>query len=81
MKILKTYVSARFGTEKPSSFQLGLYHFNPPPKEISKKGDSEVLSTIREDLGGLTLCSDLKDKGMQTQYELNNLSRVTFLSN
>ena len=26
------------------------------------------------------MCSDLKDKGMQTQYEVNNFSRVTFLS-
>jgi hypothetical protein len=27
------------------------------------------------------MCSDLKDKGMQTQCEVNNFSRVTFLSN
>jgi hypothetical protein len=27
------------------------------------------------------MCSDLKDKGMQTQCEVNNFSRVTLLSN
>jgi hypothetical protein len=32
---LQTSVSARFGTKKLSSFQLGLHHFNPPPKAIS----------------------------------------------
>jgi hypothetical protein len=26
------------------------------------------------------MCSELKDKGMQTQYEVNNSSRVTLLS-
>jgi hypothetical protein len=26
------------------------------------------------------MCSDLKEKGMQTQCEVNNLSRVTLLS-
>ena len=36
--------------------------------------------SIREELGGWTLCSHLKDKGMQTQYEVNNFSRVTFIS-
>jgi hypothetical protein len=26
------------------------------------------------------MCSNLKDKGMQSDYEMNNFSRVTFLS-
>jgi hypothetical protein len=33
-----------------------------------------------EELGGSTPSSELKDKGMQTQYEVNNFSRVTLLS-
>jgi hypothetical protein len=37
------FVSARFGTEKLRSFQLGLHHFNPPPKASSYKGDNELL--------------------------------------
>lgn len=43
VKILQTFVLTRFRTKKPSSFQLGLHHFNPSPKESSYKGDKEVL--------------------------------------
>jgi hypothetical protein len=73
-------VSTWFRTKKLSSFQPGLHHFNPPPKASSCKGDNGVLHQIREDIGVYTPCSNLKDKGMQTQYEVNNFSRVTLLS-
>jgi hypothetical protein len=57
----------------------------PPPLQSSTKGKlkeerQQSCQSIREELGGLTLCSYLKDKGMQTQYEVNNFSRVTLLS-
>jgi hypothetical protein len=52
VKTLQTSVSARFRIKKLSSLQLGLHHFNPPPKPSSCKGDNEVLHQIREDLGG-----------------------------
>jgi hypothetical protein len=45
-------MSAWFETKEPSSFQLGLHHFNPPPKASSKERDNEVLSTIGKELGG-----------------------------
>jgi hypothetical protein len=73
-------LSARLGTEKLIPFQLGLHHFNPPPKESSYKRDNEVLHKKGKSLGAEHCVQTLKDKGMQTQYEVNNLSRVTFLS-
>jgi hypothetical protein len=73
-------VSARLGIEKLSSFQLGLHHFNPPPKESSYKRDNEVLHQRGKSLGDKQCVQTLKHKGMQSQYEVNNFSRVTFLS-
>jgi hypothetical protein len=73
-------VSARLRTEKLSPFQLGLHHFNPPPKASSYKRDNEVLHQRGKSLGDEQCVQTLKDKGMQTQYEVNNFSRVTFLS-
>jgi hypothetical protein len=43
---------AHLRNEKLSPFQLGLHHFNPPPKASSYKGENEVLHQIREELGG-----------------------------
>jgi hypothetical protein len=43
VKILQTSELAWFGTKKLSSFQLGLHHFNPPPKARSYKGEKEFL--------------------------------------
>jgi hypothetical protein len=63
-------MSERLGTEKLSPFQLGLHHFNPPPKESSYKGDNEVLHQIRNSLGPEQCVQTLKDKGMQTQCEV-----------
>jgi hypothetical protein len=40
-----------FGTEKLSPFQLGLHHFNPPPKESSYERLNEVLHEIGKSLG------------------------------
>jgi hypothetical protein len=73
-------MSACLGTEKLSSFQLGLHHFNPPPKEISYKRDNEVLHQRGKSLGVEQCVQIQKKKGMQTQYEVNNFSRVTLLS-
>jgi hypothetical protein len=73
-------VLACLGTKKLSPFQLGLHHFNPPPKEISYKRHNEVLHQRGKRLGDEQCVQNLKDKGMQTQYEVNNFPRVTFLS-
>jgi hypothetical protein len=73
-------VSACVGTEKLSPFQLGIHHFNPPLKTNSHKRDNEVLHQRGKSLGDEQCIHTLKDKGMQTQYEVNNFSRVTFLS-
>jgi hypothetical protein len=73
-------VSACLVTEKISPFQLGLHNFNPPPKAISYKRDNEVLHKRGKSLGDEHCVHTLKDKGMQTQYEVNNFSRVIFLS-
>jgi hypothetical protein len=70
-----------FGTEKLSPFQLGLHHFNPPPKAISYKRDNEVLHQIGKILVDEQCVQTLKVKGMNTQYEVNNFSKVTLLSN
>jgi hypothetical protein len=43
---MKNFLVGTFGIEKLSPFQLGLHHFNPPPKEISYKRDNEVLYQI-----------------------------------
>jgi hypothetical protein len=59
---------------------LGLHHFNPPPKTRSYKRVSESLHQRGKSLGVEQCVLSLKDKGMQTQYEVNNFSRVTFLS-
>ena len=40
---MKKFCVSTFITEKLSPFQLGLHHFNPPPKASSCKGDKEVL--------------------------------------
>jgi hypothetical protein len=47
---------AQFKTKKPSSFQLGLHHFNPPPKgkliakrqrySLNNKGRAWGLNTV-----------------------------------
>jgi hypothetical protein len=63
-------VSARLGTEKLSPFQLGLHHFNPPPKASSYKRDNEVLHQRGKSLGVEQCVQTLKDKGMQTQCEV-----------
>jgi hypothetical protein len=73
-------MSAQFRTEKLSPFQLGLHHFNPPPKASSYKRDNEVLNQVGRSLGVEQCVQTLKDKGMQTQYEVNNFSKVTLLS-
>jgi hypothetical protein len=73
-------MSAHLGTEKLSPFQLGLHQFNPPPKISSYKRDNEVLHQRGKSLGAEQCVHTLKDKGMHTQYEVNNFSRVTFLS-
>jgi hypothetical protein len=80
-------------SERVTDFHVGtvqkretnFFPAGPPPLQSSTKGKliEEIQwssQSIREALGGWTLCSDLKDKGMQTQYEVNNFSRVTFLS-
>jgi hypothetical protein len=77
---LQTSMSAQFRTEKLSPFQLGLHHFNPPPKARSYKRDNEVLNQVGKRLGVEQCVQTYKEKGMQTQYEVNNFSRVTFLS-
>jgi hypothetical protein len=63
-------VSARLGTEKLSPFQLGLHHFNPPPKASSYKSDNEVLHQRGKILGDEQCVQTVKDKGMQTQCEV-----------
>jgi hypothetical protein len=63
-------VSARLGTKKLSPFQLGLQHFNPPPKTSSYKGYNEILYQRRKSLGDEQCVHTLKDKGMQTQCEV-----------
>jgi hypothetical protein len=73
-------MSERLETEKLSPFQLGLHHFNALPNESSYKKDNEVLHQRGKSLGAEKCVQTLKDKGMQTQYEVNNFSRVTFLS-
>jgi hypothetical protein len=45
-------MSTWFETKEPSSFQLALHHFNPPPKESSKERYNEVLSAVGKYLGG-----------------------------
>ena len=52
----------------------------PPPKESSYKGDTEVLHQRGKSLGVEQCVDNLRDKGMQTQYEVNNFSRVTLIS-
>jgi hypothetical protein len=63
-------MSTRLRTKKLSPFQLGLHHFNPPPKEISYKRDNEVLRQTGKSLGVEQCVQTLKDKGMQTQCEV-----------
>jgi hypothetical protein len=60
--------------------QLGLHHLNPPPKASSYKRDNEVLQQRGKSLRDKQCVQNLKDKGMQSEYEMNNFSRVTFLS-
>ena len=76
----QNYVSACLRTKKVSPFHLGLHHLNPPPKASSYKRDSEVLYQRGKSLGSKQCVQSLNDKGMQTQYEVNNFSRVNFLS-
>jgi hypothetical protein len=73
-------MSTRLRIEKLSPFQLGLHHFNPPPKENSYKRDNEVFHQRVKISGDEKCVQTLKDKGMKTQYEVNNFSRVTLLS-
>ena len=61
-------------TKKLSPFQLVLHHFNPPPKARSYKRDNEVLYQRGKSLGVEQCVHNLKEKGMQTQYEVNNFS-------
>jgi hypothetical protein len=77
---MKNFVLACLRIEKLSPFQLGLHHFNPPPKESSYKRKNEVLHQRGKRLGVEQRVHTLKDKGMQTQYEVNNFSRITLLS-
>jgi hypothetical protein len=52
----------------------------PPPKASSYKRDNEVLHQGGKSLGDEKCVQTQKEKEMQTQYEVNNFSRVTFLS-
>jgi hypothetical protein len=73
-------MSARLGTNKLSPFPSGLHHFNIPPKAGSYKRENEVLHQRGKSLRDEQCVYTLKDKGMQAQYEVNNLSIVIFLS-
>jgi hypothetical protein len=59
---------------------MGLHEFNPPPNASSYKRDNEVLHQRGKSLGVEQCVQDLKYKGMKTHHEVNNFSRVTFLS-
>ena len=48
---MKKFCDRTFGSEKLSPFQLGLHHFNPPPKALSYKRDNEVIHQIGKSLG------------------------------
>jgi hypothetical protein len=48
---LETSVSAWFRNEKLNPFELGLHHFNPPPKTNSYKRNNEVLNQVGKSLG------------------------------
>jgi hypothetical protein len=63
-------MSERLEIKKQSSFQLGLHHFNPPPKASSYKRDNEVLHQRGKSLGDEQCFQTLKDKGIQTQCEV-----------
>jgi hypothetical protein len=62
---MKKFVSTSLRTEKLIPFQLGLHHFNPPPKASSYKRDNEVLHQRGKRLGDEQCVQTLKDKGMQ----------------
>ena len=51
VKILQTFLSEQFRTEKLCSFQLGLHYFNPPPKASSYKRDNDVSYQVGKNLG------------------------------
>jgi hypothetical protein len=38
------FCTETYWNQETKSLQLGLHHFNPPPKERSYKGDNEVLN-------------------------------------
>jgi hypothetical protein len=63
-------VSTNLRTKKLTPFQLGIHHFNPPPKTISYKRDNEVLHQRGKKLGAEQCVQTLKEKGMQTQCEV-----------
>jgi hypothetical protein len=73
-------VSTRLKIEKISPFQLGLHHFNPPPKAISYKRYNEVFHQREKSLGAEQCVRTLKDKGMKTQYEVKIFSIISLLS-
>ena len=54
--------------------------YGPPPKASSYMRDNEVLNQQGKSLGVEQCVHTLKDKGMQTQYEVNDFSRETFIS-
>jgi hypothetical protein len=67
--------------EKLSLFQLGLHHFNPPPKASSYKGENEVPHQRSKILGDEQCFQTLKDKGMQTQCEVKISPEYLFSQN
>jgi hypothetical protein len=71
---LQTSVSARFGIEKLSSFQLGLHQRQAHIREKMR------FSINKGRAWGLKNVFRLKGQGMQTQCEVNNFSRVTLFS-
>jgi hypothetical protein len=74
-------MSAHIGTEKLSPFQLGLHHFNHPPKISSYKRDNEVVHQRQKSLGVEQCVHTLKDKGMQTQCEVKISPKYIFSQN
>jgi hypothetical protein len=40
---MTNFYNNTYHNRETKSLQLGIHHFNPPPKAISYKGDNEVL--------------------------------------
>jgi hypothetical protein len=65
-----------YWNRETKSLQLGLHHFNPPPKASSYKRVNEVLHHKEGREGFEQGVQTFKDKGMQTQYEVKFLQSV-----